>query len=333
MSAGLQFELFPIRTTLSVFTRHLCPTSSVPLALVHFRMRIRRSYRCRFSLLLALLAIAGLAAGPAGATELKRDIVYGEAAGETLRLDARIPDGAGPFPVAILVHGGGWSNGDKSGTDKPGSGADITPWFEPLDAASFVSYSINYRLAPLHRWPACLEDVQTAIRWVKAHAAEHHGDPARIALFGHSAGGHLVCLAATVAEADTRVQAVVGYAPVTDLVADTEVRGGLSPSLQKLHTLPREPSPASLAILRDTSPINRVHPELPPFLLVHGDTDKTVPYQQSLAFQAKLRAAGVTCDLITIPNGPHGLATWSQLAPDYTGEVVGWLRQNLGAKP
>jgi alpha-L-fucosidase 2 len=291
-------------------------------------MRIRRP-SLPLSLLLAFVAMAGLAAVAGAASELQRDVVYGEAAGEVLRLDARIPDGPGPFPVAILVHGGGWSGGDKAGSDQPGNGADITAWFAPLDAAGFVSFSINYRLAPQHRWPACLDDVQTAIRWAKAHAAEYHGDPRRIALFGHSAGGHLVCLAATVAGADTQVQAVVGYAPVTDLVADTAVRGGLSASLQKLHALPREPSATSLAILRETSPIHHVRPGLPPFLLVHGDADKTVPYQQSLAFRAKLRGAGVTCDLITIPHGPHGLGTWSQLAPGYTAELVAWLRRNL----
>lgn len=296
-------------------------------------MRIPPFRRRLFRLLSTVCTVTGLVTSTVAATELKRDIAYGQAAGETLRLDARIPDGDGPFPVAIFVHGGGWSGGDKAGTDKPGSGADITAWFAPLDQASFVSFSINYRLAPQHRWPACLVDVQTAIRWVKAHAAEYRGDPTRVALFGHSAGGHLVCLAATSADADTRVQAVVGYAPVTDLVADTEVRGGLSPSLQKLHGQPREPSPASLAILRDTSPINHVRPGLPPFLLVHGDADKTVPYQQSLAFQAKLRAAGVTCDLVTIPQGPHGLATWSQLAPGYTDELIAWLRRTLEVKP
>jgi alpha-L-fucosidase 2 len=165
------------------------------------------------SLLLGLL----LGASPAhGEARLLTDIEYGRADGESLRLDVNVPDGAGPFPVAILVHGGGWSAGDKRGTDKPGSSADISPWFEPLTAAGFTWFSINYRLAPTHRWPACFEDVQTAIRWVKAHAAEYRGDPRRIALFGHSAGGHLVCLAAVQAQADTRVQAVVGFAPVTD---------------------------------------------------------------------------------------------------------------------
>jgi alpha-L-fucosidase 2 len=278
------------------------------------------------SLLLGLLLGAGLARGEG---RLLTDIEYGCADGESLRLDASVPDGAGPFPVAILVHGGGWSAGDKRGTDKPGSSADISPWFAPLTAAKFTWFSINYRLAPAHRWPACFEDVQTAIRWVKAHAAEYRGDPRRIALFGHSAGGQLVCLAAVLAQADTRVQAVVGFAPVTDFEQELPMRGGLSTSLQALHGRPKEVTPEALALLRETSPINHVKPGLPPFLLLHGDADKTVPYQQSLNFQVKLQAKGVTCDLITIPGAPHRLTEWNQFDATYSDRMMVWLRKVL----
>ncbi|HWA87149.1 MAG TPA: alpha/beta hydrolase [Opitutus sp.] len=279
-----------------------------------------------------LVPALSLSLASARAGELQRDIAYGRAGGERLLLDAHVPDGDGPFPVAILVHGGGWSSGDKAGSDQPGNGADITPWFAPLSAAGFTWFSINYRLAPQHRWPAGLEDVQTAIRWVKAHARDYKGDPDRIALIGHSSGGHVVCLAATLAGADTRVQAVVGFAAVTDLEADTAARGGLSSSLQQLFGRPKEPTPDLIPILRENSAINHVHAGLPPFLLLHGTADKSVPYAQSLAFQKRLRAAGVTCDLITIPGAPHGLLHWSDFRPDYPERLVAWLRQKLGVR-
>ncbi len=269
--------------------------------------------------------------------EIFRDIPYGHASGETLLLDAHIPDTPGPHPIALLVHGGGWSRGDKSGSDKPGDGADITPWFAPLSAANFTWFSINYRHAPAHRWPAALEDVQSAIRWVKTHATHYRGDPQRIALFGHSAGGHLVCLAATLADDSTRPQAVVGFAPVTDFETDVAHRGGqLSTSLQALFNLPAAPNPESLAILREASPLTHIKPGLPPFLLLHGDADKTVRLEQSLAFQQKLQAAGVRCDLITLPGAPHGLLTWPQFLPDYPDRLIAWLRETLapaGAQP
>lgn len=281
-----------------------------------------------FVILAGLWAAATLA--DAAGAELKTDLEYGRAGEIPLLLDASVPDGPGPFPVAILVHGGGWSGGDKRGTDKPGSGADISPWFGPLTAAHFTWFSINYRLAPANRWPACFEDVQTAIRWVKMHAAEFKGDPARIALIGHSAGGHLACLAGTEAAPGTQVQAVVGFAPVTDFEYELPARGGLSPSLQGLFGQPKEPNPASLALLRATAPINHVRPGLPPFLLLHGDADRTVPLQESVNFQAKLKASGVPCDLIVIPGAPHRLTQWARCDPDYSDRMIRWLRQTLG---
>lgn len=276
-----------------------------------------------------LLLVCGLAAVGTRA-ELRRDVEYGRADGVSLKLDVNVPDGAGPFPVAILVHGGGWSSGDKAGSDHPGNGADITPWFAPLTAAKFTWFSINYRYAPAHRWPAGFEDVQTAIRWVKAHAAEFKGDPDRIALLGHSAGGHLVCLAATLVDDRVRVQAVVGCAPVTNHEQELPVRGGLSTSLQNLLDRPKALTPESLGLLREISPLNHVRPGLPPFLLLHGDADRTVPLQQSLDFQAKLRANGVPCELIIIPGAPHALLAWEKFSPDYPARMIKWLRETLG---
>jgi len=278
---------------------------------------------------LVLVLVGGLLVSAGYGAELTKDVEYGRAGDEPLLLDMSVPEGEGPFPVAILVHGGGWNGGDKANVGFEGKSADISPWFAPLTAAKFTWFSINYRLAPVHRWPACLEDVQTAIRWVKAHARDFKGDPERIALFGHSAGGHLVCLAATVVDESVRVQAVVGYAPVTNHEQDLPVRGGLSLSLQQLLNRPKELTPESLGLLRGISPLNHVRPGLPPFLLVHGDADKTVPLQQSLDFQARLRASGVTCDLITLPGAPHGLLTWDKYLPGYQDQVIAWLLQTL----
>ena len=265
--------------------------------------------------------------------EIRRDLEYGAAGGEVLRLDVNVPDGTGPFPVAILIHGGGWSGGDKAGSDKPGNGADITPWFAPLTEAKFTWFSINYRLAPAHRWPACFDDVQTAIRWVKAHAAEFKGDPARIVLFGHSAGGQLACLAALRAGDDTRVQAVVGCAPVTNFEQDLAARGGVSPALQALLGRSAEVDPAALALLRELSPLNHVKAGAPPFLLVHGTADRTVPFQQSLDFQAKVRATGGTCDLAEIRDAPHGLLKWAAADPAWMTKIVEWLHGTFAVAP
>jgi alpha-L-fucosidase 2 len=268
------------------------------------------------------LAASALASG----AELRPDIEYGRSGGVRLLLDARVPAGTGPFPVAILVHGGGWSRGDKAGSDVPGSSADITPWFDLLDKAGFTAFSINYRMAPSHRWPACLEDVQAAIRWAKAHAREFKGDPGRIVLFGHSAGGQLACLAALVASGGTRVQGVAAFSPVTDLEADSVRRGGLSTSLQALFNLPLGLTDRSRIILRDASPSFHVDAGAPPFLLVQGDADKTVPLGQTLAFKARLDAAAVPCRLIIVRGAPHSMMTWEARDPLYPAKIVAWLR-------
>ena len=237
--------------------------------------------------------------------ELKTDIEYEKAGDHVLRLDANVPDGAGPFPVVIAVHGGGWCAGDKSGK------GGFAPVLKALTANHFTWFSIDYRLGPANHWPACFDDVQAAIRWVKANAAKYKGDPNRIALLGYSAGGHLVCLAATLAKAETRVQAVVGLAPPTDLVTDAERRGGVGkwPSMRDL--LGRgSMNDETIKQLRQMSPVSHVKPGLPPFLLMQGDSDKTVPPPFTRKFAAELQQNGVPCELYFLKGPGHRIADW-----------------------
>jgi pectinesterase len=257
------------------------------------------------------------------AGEIQTGIQYGRAADANLLLDACVPDGQGPFPMAVIVHGGGWTGGDRK--------HDITLLFKPLIDANFTWFSIDYRLAPKYRWPACLEDVQTAVRWAKVHAAEFKGDPSRIALVGYSAGGHLVCMAAAIAEKDTAVQAVVGLAPPTDLVLDTLRRNGLSESLEGLFGR-KEIDAEVLKLLWDASPINYLKPNLPPFLLVHGTADTSVPYQQSLNFRERCRALGVECHLVTVEGAPHRISAWTIYDSSYKQQIIDWLTKTIGNK-
>src|SRR5277367_4690344 len=120
---------------------------------------------------LATILVVLLATGSSMA-EMKTNIEYGKADGVSLLLDANIPDSPGLHPIVILVHGGGWSSEDKS--------KDFEWLRGPLTDAGFTWFSIDYRLAPKHRWPAGFEDVQTAIRWIKANAAQFKGDPNHI---------------------------------------------------------------------------------------------------------------------------------------------------------
>jgi pectinesterase len=254
------------------------------------------------------------------------NIEYGEAGGEKLFLDAHVPTGDGTFPVAILVHGGGWTGWNKE------SDTDVVPVFAPV-ATNFCWFTIDYRLAPTNRWPACFEDVQTAVRWVKQHAAEFKGDPNRIALLGYSAGGQLALLAAMSATNDTAVQAVVGFAPPTDLVADAQRRGGLEKWSSMTNLLGREfLDEESVKLLAEISPINHIRPGLPPFLLIQGSADKTVTYDLTQNFQAQLQKAGVSCELLTLSNAQHRLADWEKFDPDFPEKIISWLYAKLPEK-
>jgi len=257
---------------------------------------------------------------------LTKDIEYSKPDGESLKLDACVPEGTGPFPAAILVHGGGWSGGNKE--------TEIDPMFAPLTKAGIAWFSINYRLAPAHKYPACIEDAEAAVKWVKAHAKEYNIDPQKIVLIGESAGGHIVDMVAVRATKDkleTRVAAVVAFYAPCDNVADSVRRGGPSPSMQGLLGVPAGPmDDKTKKTLFDISPLNFVHKDLPPYLLVHGTADKSVPYDQSVEWQAKLKELGVPCELITVKDGPHVMGRWETIDPTYKEKTIAWLVKTLG---
>jgi alpha-L-fucosidase 2 len=261
--------------------------------------------------------------------KVSRDVIYRQVDGIKLRLDAAIPEGEGPFPAVILVHGGGWQAGDKT---------HFRSLFDPLTRAGFAWFSVDYRLAPKFKFPACLEDVETAVEWVKAHAAEYQIDPNRIALLGESAGGHLVELVATRAEknAATRPASVVAlYAPsdLPALAAANSARGlNILPMLNALFGRTQMDAQA-IELLRAASPLTHVKAGLPPFLLLHGTNDVLVPISQSKAFQAACQAVGVPCDLITVKNGPHGMVFWNLIDPSYRERILAFLGQTLKPAP
>lgn len=270
-------------------------------------------------LALSSLILLGLPLLPATA-ETKSDIEYAKAGDVSLTLDAHIPDGEGPFPVVIVIHGGGWMGGNKA--------QGLEPITDPLKG-KFTWFSISYRFAPQHRWPACYEDVKTAIAWVKQHAAEFKGDPTRIALMGYSAGGQLACLAATQGADETKVQAVIGIAPPTDFEQDLAPRGGLSKPLQALLDRPQEVTDESRKMLQQMSPLNHVKPGLCPFLIIQGADDKSVPLEQAMNFQARCKENNVSCDVIAIKGAGHGIRDWDQFDPSYREKIAAWLLSKL----
>lgn len=255
--------------------------------------------------------------------EIRKDIEYSRPEGMSLRLDASIPEGTGPFPAAIVVHGGGWVRGDRR--------IDVAPLFKPLSDAGIAWFSISYRLAsdPLH-FGVAIDDVVAAIRFVREHAAEYRVDPDRIALIGESAGGQLAAMAALNTAAVKA--AVLLYAP-TDLVALLNSSELVPSSIRdSFKDTPFES--LMLARLAQLSPISRVRRGMPPFLLIHGTADPLVPFEQSRAMCKKMAAADASCELFPVPGAGHGLRRWEgipSISEPYKREMTRWLQEQLTA--
>lgn len=256
--------------------------------------------------------------------DLQKDIAYGiNNSGQTIKLDAYVPDSNGNelFPAVIFVHGGAWCGGDKQEGDR------ILP--ELFQNEKVAWFSIEYRLAPQNRWPVCYEDVKLAIKWVKTNAAYFRIDPARIVLMGYSAGGHLACLSAVQADEQTQTAAVIAFAPPTELVSLVNIQGETAERIFGNLFGTGISGDQMRQTLSEISPINHITTALPPVLLIHGTKDETVPYQQSVDFQSKMRELSVPCELITIENAPHNVRQWQDFDPDFRSKIVAWFKKTL----
>jgi len=282
-------------------------------------------------LILAIACTASLTGAPVD----KKDVEYARPGGKPVLLDLHVPDGPGPFAAAILVHGGGFDEGSKS--------TNVRPLFEPLANAGFAWFSIDYRLAPEFRFPQANDDLNSAIRWVKANAAAYRVDVSKIAIIGESAGGFLVNYAGTHETPETRVAAVVDfYGPVDygklaqqrrdhpELFNMTSIAKHMANGGSTRFLGAEQLDAAGLAKLRAVAPIYAVHKGMPPFLCIHGTKDDQVSYDQSPAMCDAMHKVGAVCDLISIEGGGHGMSGWR--APEmqhWKPEMIAWLAKTL----
>jgi alpha-L-fucosidase 2 len=242
-----------------------------------------------------------------------------------LKLDAHVPPGKGPFPAVILVHGGGWTTGDKTA-------AFIRPLFPTLDQTGFAWFTIDYRLAPQYPYTAMVEDVEHAILFVKEHAREYKVKPKKIALMGESAGAHLVNLIGARNRPPANVAAVVSFYGPMNLVDTLRLHPGdpLSDGLKSVFRIDALDE-AGMAKVREGSPDEYVNSRTPPFLFIHGTKDQAVPYEQSVLGVELLKKQGIPCDLITVPEGIHGVVNWESdpKFQGYKAPMIDWLHRHL----
>jgi acetyl esterase/lipase len=233
------------------------------------------------------------------------DIAYADRS-PSQKLDIYLPDeGDGPFPVIVSLHGGAFMGCDKADLQ-------ILPMLKGLKRG-YAVVGVNYRLSGEAIFPALVQDVKAAVRWIRAHAAKYKLDGSWIAAWGSSAGGYLALMLGTSAgipelddlslgnvEQPENVQAVVAwFAPVDFLVMDEQLAAAGLP-LPEGQTHNGANSPESLVLgakiteiperVRAANPATYIRAGAPPFLLQHGTRDPLVPAQQSVNLAARLRA-------------------------------------------
>jgi acetyl esterase/lipase len=237
-------------------------------------------------------------------------------------LDLYLPnDTPGPYPCIVAIHGGGFIFGDKR-EDQVNA---------PVEAVrrGYAVAAMNYRMADEALFPAAVQDVKAAIRFLRAQAERFELDPARFAAWGNSAGGYLAVMAGvtgTVSAFDdpalgnatqrSHVQAVIDwFGPVDFRSQDAELRA--SGKGRPVHDLPDSPESLFLGIrlpdasedlLRRTNPLTYLGPGLPPFLIQHGSDDDLVPVKQSMLLARALREVLPETDVRfdVIPGSLHG---------------------------
>lgn len=229
-----------------------------------------------------------------------RDLAYIENGHERNRLDLYLPEKSdGPLPVIVWVHGGGWTNGDKSRT--PAS---------RFAALGYAVAAINYRFSQDAIFPAQIQDCKAAIRWLRANAAKYGLDPAHFGAWGGSSGGHLVALLGTTSgvkefegtggnlDQSSSVQAVVDWNGPTDFLT----AGKKDTRTNLIGGDPEENRDKAIK----ASPMTYVSKNAAPFLIMHGDRDKTVPIGQSETFARALKESGADAEFVVIAGAAHG---------------------------
>jgi acetyl esterase/lipase len=211
-----------------------------------------------------------------------------------LRADVYLPLGiAHPLPVVVWLHPGGWVEGDR------GTGPDLTRFFAER---GFAMISIDYRLSSQAVFPAALEDIRSAIEWIPSIAGEYGLDSQRIGVWGSSAGGHLAALAA-LAFPELPIRAVVDAYGPTDFLQLPEKHQAPDSFESRFLGAPIKTVPQ---LVTRANPAAYARPQAPPFLLLHGLSDKSVPASQSDLLYEALLPTENDATLLLIEDLGHG---------------------------
>jgi acetyl esterase/lipase len=278
------------------------------------------------------------------------NVIYGMYSGTAMLLDVHYPAKPNGFGV-IFIAGSGWNAPLGYSAPPLKQSPQVDMYVPALLQAGYTVFALTHRATPTFRYPAPLEDVQRAVRFIRHKAKTFAIDSARIGGMGGSSGAHLVSLLATmdgtgdandsdpINRESAKLQCAVARAAPTDL---TQMSGNLgSPLVALLLGARVDDSTAKNSVeykmASMASPINYVSADDPPILLMHGDADRTVPFQQSELMEAALRKAKVPVKLLRIEGADHGPDfPGARNPPDYKAEMVKWfdtyLRRSAGSR-
>jgi acetyl esterase len=256
----------------------------------------------------------------AGVT-VSRDVQFGTADGYALLLDAYVPGGPGPFPAAVVIHGGGWVSHDKE---------LWTPVAQRLAQAGFAVFNVNYRLAPPGgKWhfPAAVDDVKTAVRWVRSHAATYRADPGRVGALGGSAGGNLaLMLAATGQPGQDKVQVAVSWSgPTAANLMNAKLAKAEPGQVEDVESYIGCPIESCSDKYLDASPATHVDSSTAPCYLANSKQEIT-PVNQANYMADKLKQAGVPYQLRILDGKRHSI----DYANDVLDESIQFLKKYQG---
>jgi acetyl esterase/lipase len=276
-------------------------------------------------LLWAFCCAPALGAGDVG-VEAILDVPYG--ADELQRLDIYVPKNtARPArrPAVLWIHGGGWIEGDKR--QEP-NGISVLSGL--LVERGFVALACNYRLRPKHLHPAQVDDVQRAVRWIRAHAEKYQIDPDRIGAVGISAGGHLASMLAVretrarqndpLDAYSSRAQAAVALNGPTDLRASAESTPILTDVVQRLTGGDPER-------MEDASPMAFVDRNSAPILFIVGDKDPLIPNSHATRMAEQMRQSGATAEVLVLSGAGH--AIFPSITPRARDALVAFFERHL----
>lgn len=311
----------------------------------------RRLFSSNAVLLILTLDTSLAHAADQPSMQRRDDVIYGRKYGVVLTMNvfspAKDPNGAG---IVWVVSGGWFSSHETARPEFP---------FSPINELvkrGYTVFAVVHGSQPKFTIPEILQDMHRAVRYIRFHAADYGVDQQRIGITGGSAGGHLSLMQGTAGNAgdakatdpvdqtSSRVQAVACFFPPTDFLnygkpgEDAIGRGVLKDFSAPFQFSELDTKRGRLAVLvpitdekkiveigRQISPINHVSSDDPPTLIIHGDKDLLVPYQQAETFTAKLKETGVTAELVTKPGAAHG---WADIGSDMP-QIADWFDKHL----